>query len=86
LPIREWPLWWEWELELSHHLLKRMIDRQFTEVDLRRMMEYPGRLRADVVEGRWIIEAWHDGRPWHVIVEPDFDERVVVVVTAYPLR
>jgi hypothetical protein len=34
----EWPEWWEWELELTPHLLKRMVDRQFDEVDLRTML------------------------------------------------
>ena len=24
---RGWPDWWDWELELSPHLLKRMTDR-----------------------------------------------------------
>ena len=31
---RAWPPWWKWELELSFHILKRMVDREFTEVDL----------------------------------------------------
>ena len=35
----EWPDWWEWELELSPHLEKRMVDRDFTELDLRTMLE-----------------------------------------------
>jgi uncharacterized protein DUF4258 len=80
----EWPPWWDWELELSPHLLKRMVDRQFSEVDLRRMLEYAAGMREDVVEGRWIIETRHASRPWEVIVEPDFDTRTTVVVTAYP--
>ena len=33
------PPWWEWELELTPHLLKRMVDRGFTELDLREMLE-----------------------------------------------
>jgi hypothetical protein len=37
----EWPGWWDWELELSPHLLKRMTDRRFTEIDLRRMLNEP---------------------------------------------
>jgi hypothetical protein len=45
--MREWPSWWSWELELSPHLLKRMVDRQFSEVDLRRMLEHAPRLRDD---------------------------------------
>jgi hypothetical protein len=31
---------------LSAHLLKRMEDRVFNEVDLRRMLEHAGRYRA----------------------------------------
>jgi hypothetical protein len=34
----EWPEWWQWELELSPHLLKRMLDRRFNETDLRLMV------------------------------------------------
>jgi hypothetical protein len=33
-----WPVWWEWELEITPHLEKRMEDREFTEVDLRAML------------------------------------------------
>ncbi|MFP5286866.1 MAG: hypothetical protein ACLGI9_14085 [Thermoanaerobaculia bacterium] len=80
---REWPSWWDWELELSPHLLKRMIDRSFTEVDLRRMLEQATGLREDIVDGRWLAETWHLGHPWAVIVEPDAELQLLVVVTAY---
>jgi hypothetical protein len=53
---RGWPEWWDWELELSPHLFKRMDDRRFTEIDLRRMLERASGYREDVVEGRWVIE------------------------------
>ena len=66
-----WPDWWNWELELSPYLLKRMTDRRFTEIDLRRMLERASGYREDVVEGRGVIETRHRGRPWEVIVEPD---------------
>ena len=79
-----WPAWWDWELELSPHLLKRMVDRQFSEVDLRCMLEYAVGLREDVVEDRWVVETRHHGRAWEVIVEPDLGTRKLVVVTAYP--
>jgi hypothetical protein len=48
------------------------------------MLEYASGLREDVVEGRWIVEAWHEKHPWEVIVEPDFEIETLVVVTAYP--
>jgi hypothetical protein len=82
---REWPDWWDWELELSPHLLKRMTDRRFTEVALRRMLQRASGYREDVVEGRWVIETRHRGRPWEVIVEPDRERQLLVVVTAYPV-
>lgn len=80
----KWPPWWDWGLELSPHLLKRMIDRRFTEVDLRRMLEHAREYSPDVVEGRWVIRARHRGRDWDVVWEPDFEQMLLVVVTAYP--
>jgi hypothetical protein len=82
---RGWPDWWDWELELSPHLLKRMTDRRFTEIELRRMLERASSYREDVVEGRWVIETRHRGRAWEVIVEPDRERQLLVVVTAYPV-
>ncbi|PYN72725.1 MAG: hypothetical protein DMD96_34275 [Candidatus Rokuibacteriota bacterium] len=83
---REWPDWWDWELELSPHLLKRMTDRRFSEIDLRRMLERAATYREDVVDGRWVIETRrHRGRAWEVIVEPDPERQLLVVVTAYPV-
>ena len=81
----EWPSWWEWDLGLSAHLLKRMIDRDFTEVDLRRMLEHATRLRQDVVDGRWVVETRHERLSWEVIVEPDEEIRLLIVITAYPV-
>lgn len=62
-----------------------MVDRQFSEVDLRRMLERASGLREDSVEGRWVIETRHQKRSWEVIVEPDPESELLVVVTAYPL-
>ena len=36
---RVWPEWWEWELDISDHANEYMPVREFTEIDLRRMME-----------------------------------------------
>jgi hypothetical protein len=82
---QDWPSWWAWELELSPHLLKRMEDRDFNEVDLRGMLSWASGYRRDVVEGRWVIETRHGGRRWEAIVEPDPDLALLVVVTAYPV-
>ena len=63
-----------------------MLDRRYTEVDLRRMLEHAGGYRADVVEGRWVIETRRNREDWEVIVEPDDEQRLLVVVTAYPVE
>lgn len=81
---RGWPEWWEWDLELIPHLLKRMEDRRFTEVDLRTMLARASSYHADVVTGRWVVVTRQRGRSWEVIVEPDRSAKVLVVVTAYP--
>lgn len=80
-----WPKWWEWEIEFIPHLLKRMEDRDFNEVDLRKMLHYAKNYKVDLVEGRWIIETQHNHHPWEVIVEPDGFEKVLVIITAYPV-
>jgi hypothetical protein len=79
----DWPDWFHWELELSQHLLKRMIDRRFNEVDLRKMLDDASGYNADVEEGRWAIEARHDNRRWIVVVEPLEQETKLLVVTAF---
>lgn len=51
-----WPPWWEWPLELTPHLEKRMEDRGFNEVELRAMLEAATGYRDDVVDGRFVVE------------------------------
>lgn len=83
MPLENAPNWWTFELELSPHVEERMIDRGFTEVDLRMMIEVAETIRSAATKGRWIVETAHDGDSWEVIVEPDERDRVIVVITAY---
>jgi len=48
------------------------------------MLQYATGCHRDIVEGRWVIEATFRKWPWEVIVEPDFQAKLLVVVTAYP--
>ena len=84
--MRKRPTWWDWELELSPHVLKRMADRSFTEIDLRRILKSATSVRRDVVPGRATVATRHFGRRWEIIVEPDLDAQMLVVITAYPLE
>ena len=76
------PEWWEWEIELTPHVEKRMEDRGFTEVYLRQMLEHADGFRADVVADRFVIETLR-ARRWEVVVEPDEVAHLLVVVTAF---
>jgi hypothetical protein len=81
---RQWPQWWDWELELSPPLFKRMVDRGFTEMELRTMLEHARGYRPDIVAGRWVVITLHHRQTWEIIVEPDFVNKSLIVITAYP--
>ena len=83
--MTDWPVWWDWELEISPHAIKRMAERDFTELELRRMLDLASAVQPDLVPGRWRVVTRLRRRPWEVIIEPDSDARRVVVITAYPL-
>jgi hypothetical protein len=61
-----------------------MIDRSFSELDLRAMLDHSRGYRPDIVEGRWVIVASYRRRMWEIVVEPDVDAGRLVIVTAYP--
>jgi hypothetical protein len=82
----EWPPWWSWELELSPHLLKRMIDRGFNEVDLRGMLETATGYDPAVEPGRWVVRTRYGGEGWQVVVEPIQAEGVLLVITAFAIE
>jgi hypothetical protein len=47
------------------------------------MLERATGFESNVVEGRFMIPVRHLQHPWLVIVEPDADARLLVVVTVY---
>ena len=78
-----WPEWWNWELELTRHLERRMEDRDSTELELRFMLERARASKPDVLERRWVVETKYRGCDWEVVLEPDLRVRRLVVITAY---
>ena len=77
------PEWRNWELSFTGHAELRMEQRGVTEVDVRAMLERAIRYEPSVVDGRFMIQAVHRQRPWIVIVEPDVDAKLLVVVTPH---
>jgi len=77
------PEWWNWDLSFTSHAELRMEQRGVTEVEVRAMLEKATGLQPNVVESRFMIDVRHLQRPWIVIVEPDTDAKLLVVVTVY---
>ncbi len=81
--MREWPEWWNHELVLSPHMIERMQEREFSELDLRTMLNDARGYQPSVVSGRFLIESRHARQRWEIVVEPDELERTLIVITAY---
>ena len=64
-------------------MARRLIKREFTEIELRRMMEQATGFHKDYKEDRWVIEVRFRQDDWEVIVEPIPEEEILEVVTAY---
>ncbi len=61
-----------------------MVDRDFTEIELRTMLDRADRLEPAATPGRWLVHTRHAHAPWVVVVEAMLAEEVLVVITAYP--
>ena len=70
-------------MSFTAHAELRMEQRGVTEVDVRAMLERATRYEPIVVEGRFMIHAIHQQRPWIVIAEPDVEAKLLVIVTVY---
>ncbi len=78
------PEWWDWELVLTSHIEKRMEERGFTEIELRRMLSKPVGLLPDAQQGRFVVLATLQSTQWAIIVEPEYEDQILVAVTAFP--
>ncbi len=81
MPI--FPEWWNWELSFTSHAELRMEQREVTEVEVRAMLERARSFEPNAAAGRFMIHVQHQQQPWIVIVEPDIDANLLVVVTVY---
>jgi hypothetical protein len=82
-PVPTFPDWWNWDLSFTSHAELRMEQRGVTEVEVRAMLEKATGIEPNVVEGRFMIHGRHLQSAWIVIVEPDTEARLLVVVTVY---
>jgi hypothetical protein len=58
--------------------------RGFSEVELRSMLEDSTEVVPGRQPGRFLARTRHRGRTWIVVLEPDPDDRVLYLVTAFP--
>jgi len=77
------PEWWSWELSFTGHVEMRMEQRGVTEVEVRAMLDRATGFRPSAIEERFVVDVHHQTRAWIVIVEPDDEARLLVVVTVY---
>jgi hypothetical protein len=78
------PDWWDWELELTPHSEERLEERGLTEIELRTMLGNPPRsIERDPEPGRHRIFTSHRRRSWIVVVEPDIDSEVLVIISVF---
>ena len=80
------PKWWDWDLEISPHLLIRSEQRHFDEVDLRTMIEDAVSMEPELLPDRWRIETKWRRRAWRIVVDVDDHRKRVRVVTAFPVQ
>ena len=72
-----------WDLSFTGHAELRMDQRGVTEVEVRAMLERATGFEASVADGRFMIQTRRGQSPWVVIVEPDAEAKLLVVVTVY---
>jgi hypothetical protein len=82
--MRRRPAWLEWDIALSVHLLERMEDRGFSELDLRAMFLRVTSIRRDAAPERWVLCTHFGTRRWENVVQPEAQDELLWVVTAYP--
>ena len=80
----EKPEWWEWDLRFILHLERRMEERGFSELELRAMLTDATVITPSRRSGRWLISTNLGDHQWVVVVEPDPDDQITYVITAYP--
>lgn len=78
------PEWWDWDIELTPHSEARLEERGLTEIDVRTMLDQqPRSIDRDPEPGRQRVFTSHRGRTWIVVVEPDPEMKVSVIISVF---
>jgi archaeosine-15-forming tRNA-guanine transglycosylase len=81
--LRKSAEWLDWDIEIGYHASKRSQVRGFNETDLRILITDAAGFRPSDVEGRFVLHSRLGADEWRVVVEPDFEEHKLIVVTAW---
>jgi hypothetical protein len=60
-----------------------MEEREFSEVEPRTMLADASRVVSARHPDRFLAMTRHRGNPWVVVLEPDLDDQLLFVVTAF---
>lgn len=75
--------WFDWDLEVSDHAHKRAVLRGFSETDLRTTVCDTLGFEPGDEEGRFVLHSRLGRDRWRIVVEPDDEERKLIVATAW---
>jgi hypothetical protein len=78
------PEWWEWEIELTAHSEERLVERGLTEVELRTMLsKEPWSIDPDPEPGRYRVLTSHRRLSWIIVVEPELESEILVIISVF---
>ena len=75
--------WFDWDLEISDHARKRATLRGFDETDVRAMVTDALGFEPSHEKGRYVVHSRLGRDRWRIVVEPDPEERKLIVVTGW---
>lgn len=81
--LRKTAEWLDWEVDIGYHAGKRSVVRGFNETDIRILISDAIGFEPSHMEGRFVLHSRLGDEAWRVVVEPDPEERKLIVVTAW---
>jgi len=75
--------WLDWDVEIGYHANRRSLVRGFSETDLRVLITDAAGFEPSHMAGRFVLHSRLGTEAWRIVVEPDHEDRKLVVVTAW---
>jgi hypothetical protein len=86
LSPRRKPPWSEWEIRFETHARERMSERGLNETEARRLLEHARQYARGRRAGRWLVVGALRGARWVIVIRPEVERPVVVVLTVFKTK